>query len=255
MDLSSSTLKNRAKDKLRGNYWTAFAACIIITAINGALAGMGASATFSQVKPLVESFSSGSLPSGITANFNISVSPLASLSSLISFLVMAPLTVGLAKFFLILADKKETDISTLFSEFKNYLNTLVLSILTDLFTFLWSLLFIIPGIIAALGYAMAPYIIAEHPEIKAADALKMSKKMMKGNKGKLFLLDLSFIGWAFLCLLTLGIGFFFLPPYVHASKAEFFNEVSGKNLQQSFDAPAEPYQPGAGQDDSYNGNW
>ena len=112
-----------------------------------------------------------------------------------------------------------------------------------MFVSLWSLLFIIPGIVASFGYAMTPYILAEHPEISAIDALRMSKDMMKGNKGKYFCLQFSFIGWFILSMFTFGIGILFLSPYIQAANAEFFNEVSGKNAQRgTFDpAPQESY--------------
>ena len=161
-------------------------------------------------------------------------------SILLGILLDGALMVGLCIANMKLVRGEKVKVKDLFEAFDNcdLTSTIGLSVKTAVFTLLWSLLFIIPGIIAALGYAMAPYIIAEHPEIKAYDAIKMSKTMMKGNKGKLFMLELSFIGWYLLCVLTFGIGFFFLNPYIHAAKAEFFNEVSGKNYQKSIEYTA-----------------
>lgn len=249
MDLSSSTLKNRAKQSLSGNYWVAFAACLIISLIPSVIGGAGVGKSVSAIQPTVEQILSGNTDALLNIDLNFS-SPM-SFSSLAVFLLMAPLEIGLAKFFLDVADRRGGDLGTLFGEFRHYGNTLLLSVLTGLFTTLWSLLFIIPGIIAALGYAMAPYIIAEHPEIKASEAIKISKDMMRGNKGKLFLLDLSFIGWGILCVFTFGIGFLFLEPYMKATKAEFFNEVSGNNYERSLGAPgAAPYTVDANAPDS-----
>ena len=92
--------------------------------------------------------------------------------------------------------------------------------------FLWTLLFIIPGIIKAYSYAMVPYILAENPNLSTKEALDLSKKMMYGNKGRLFCLQISFIGWMILCALTLGIGYIFLAPYQKASEAYFYKDIS-----------------------------
>ena len=89
-------------------------------------------------------------------------------------------------------------------------------------------MFIIPGIIKTYEYAIIPYILADDPEISSKDAFKKAKQMMKGNKWRLFKLEFSFIGWAVLCVLTLGIGMFFLIPYVNAAAAEFYVELKNK---------------------------
>ena len=92
-------------------------------------------------------------------------------------------------------------------------------------TLLWSFLFVIPGIIKIFEYAMIPYILAENPGISTKDAFALTKKMMRGNKFRLFKLNLSFIGWYILSFFTFGIGTLFLLPYVDAAKAEFYQEV------------------------------
>ena len=84
----------------------------------------------------------------------------------------------------------------------------------------------IPGIIAAYRYSMATYIMAENPDMKAMEAIEASKQMMSGNKFRLFCLDLSFIGWDILGMITLGIGMLFVRPYQQAAKAAFYREVS-----------------------------
>ena len=93
--------------------------------------------------------------------------------------------------------------------------------------FLWSLLFIIPGIIASYSYAMIPYIQAEHPEMAPGDVLARSKEMMEGNRWRLFCLQFSFIGWSILSSLTLGIGNLWLTPYKQAATAAFYRDISG----------------------------
>ena len=100
------------------------------------------------------------------------------------------------------------------------------SLWAGLWVFLWTLLFIVPGIIKAYAYSMTEYILASHPNVLATEAIKLSKRMTKGHKGKLFVLDLSFIGWYLLNILTLGIlGIFYVNPYYHLTRAGFFIEL------------------------------
>ena len=99
-----------------------------------------------------------------------------------------------------------------------------------LYVLLWTLLLIIPGIIAALGYSMTYYILADDPLLKPQDALKKSKTMMNGHKTKLFYLCLRFFLLALLCILTLGIGFFWLIPYVHVTMAKFYDDINGSSF-------------------------
>ena len=91
--------------------------------------------------------------------------------------------------------------------------------------FLWTLLFIIPGIVKAFAYSMTPFILDENPELTPVEAIHRSRMMMKGHKFDLFWLYLSFIGWGILCLFTAGIGFLWLVPYVQTAEAAFYEEV------------------------------
>ncbi len=98
----------------------------------------------------------------------------------------------------------------------------------SLYTFLWSLLLIVPGIIAALGYSMTFFILSENPRIGAQDALTASKNMMMGHKGELFGLFISFIGWWLLCLVTFGIALIYVLPYFDCALTVFY-----QNLKQN----------------------
>uniref|UniRef100_UPI00403F1F43 DUF975 family protein n=1 Tax=Candidatus Enterococcus willemsii TaxID=1857215 RepID=UPI00403F1F43 len=107
------------------------------------------------------------------------------------------------------------------------LGIVVIYLLSVLFTFLWSLLLIIPGIIKSYAYSQANYIFYETYENtgevpRYLDTITASRQIMDGHKGQLFLLDLSFIGWHFLCWLTLGIGYIWLNPYIYATKSIFY---------------------------------
>ena len=95
-----------------------------------------------------------------------------------------------------------------------------------------TLLLIIPGIMASYSYAMTGYILAEHPELTAGEAIAQSKAMMAGNRWRLFCLQFSFIGWDILCALTLGIGNLALRPYRHAAEAAFYRELCGGTVPE-----------------------
>lgn len=151
--------------------------------------------------------------------------------TLIRFLIGGAVHIGLCRYEIGLVENRREYFSTLFKGFDIFGKALGLRCFTLLFEFLWSLLFIFPGVIAALRYAMAPFIMAESPGMGIREAVAASKKMMRGNKARLFKLYLSFIGWYMLCILTLGLGQMFLSPYVKASVAAFYLEISGQGYR------------------------
>lgn len=141
----------------------------------------------------------------------------ASVFSLASFFLF-PLLCGLTLYYLALADGKEPAIGDLFNngfDGSYYLRRVGGYAWMSLFIFLWSLLFVIPGIVKAFSYALTPYILARYPKVKAQDALKVSMACMDGHKAELFVLYLSFVGWGILSTITFGIvGIFFSIPYL-----------------------------------------
>lgn len=149
--------------------------------------------------------------------------------------------IGYSRLNLDFVDGKALSLRQVVSEYPRILRGLAMTLLTALYTLLWTLLFIIPGIIASLAYALTPYLMAEHPDMGANEAITLSKKMMKGNKESLFYLYLTFIGWFLLCLLTLGIGFLWLVPYMSVTVAAFYRDVSQKYGEQN----SNPYHPTA----------
>ena len=97
--------------------------------------------------------------------------------------------------------------------------------LVGLYTLLWSLLLIIPGLIKSYSYAMTPYIMAEKPDMSVNDAITKSRQIMNGHKWQLFCLDLSFTGWMLLSMVTLGLGLIYVWPYYNAARAAFYREI------------------------------
>lgn len=116
-------------------------------------------------------------------------------------------------------------VEDIFCGFKNYIPSLVLYIIISVFTFLWTLLFIVPGIIKSYSYSMSYFILADNPGMSANDARKMSMKIMYGNKWRLFCLDFSYIGWSLLSILTLGILLLWVVPYMQVAHAEFYQDL------------------------------
>jgi uncharacterized membrane protein len=139
--------------------------------------------------------------------------------------VVSVCTLGFSSFFLRLCRAENPRISVLFSYFTswhNYIRGVLSYLLPFIYVLLWSLLFLIPGIIKSFSYAMTNYILIDHPELSVNAAITKSREMMNGNKWRLFVLYLSFIGWVPLVIISLGIGLLWLIPYVEATVAQFY---------------------------------
>jgi uncharacterized membrane protein len=143
-----------------------------------------------------------------------------------------PLTVGLCGYFLRKTRGETAKVENLFDGFKIFRSSFLLFLLQGIFIILWSCLFFVPGIVKSFSYSMAFFILRDNPDTGALEAINISRKMMNGYKGKLFCLYLSFIGWFILCSLTLGIGSFWLGPYIDLSVANFYEYIK-QNQQQT----------------------
>ena len=137
---------------------------------------------------------------------------------------------GFTYFCLCVARRLEAGFSTLFEMFSWFFRFLWLNILMAIFIFLWSLLLVVPGIIAAYRYSMAMYIFFDDPEKGALECIRESKAMTYGYKGKLFVLDLSFIGWAILSIIPLVS--IYTTPYMSTTKANYYRALRGEFYAQ-----------------------
>lgn len=152
------------------------------------------------------------------------------IGSMASLLISGPLILGMNLAFIKLIRKEKVEFVELFSGFKNnFIDGFLLVLLNGLLVALWSLLFIIPGIIKGYSYAMSTFILAENPQLSQSEARKASVEMMNGHKWRLFCLELSFIGWVLLSALTLGILLFWVTPYMHAAFAAFYEDLKSKS--------------------------
>lgn len=144
---------------------------------------------------------------------------------LIFVLIYPALLIGQKKTYLENAHGEKAGLKYVTSGFYNYGNSILLYILMSIFTFLWSLLLVVPGMMKFISYSMAPYILAENPKMSALEAINLSKKMMNGHKWELFTLCLSFFWWILLHLLTFGLAGIYVGPYMEATIANFYIEL------------------------------
>lgn len=210
-------LKANAKYILKRTYWSGFLVMIIMGFL---LAGQNGPSVIMQLEE----------------NFNISFS--LKILSFVSFFALVysallanPLTVGKNYYFL-RSREHDPEISHIFSRFGNgnYINVVYTMVIKDIKIFLWSLLFLIPGIIKAYEYFFVPYIVAENPGILYSRAFEISKDMTDGIKFQIFILQLSFLGWCLLGAFACGVGILFVNPYIEATMAELYMAQRAKLL-------------------------
>lgn len=155
------------------------------------------------------------------------------LIGLVLFILALPLTWGFQTLFLGAVRGGEATAKDMFEGYNKELFSRVLTttLLYYVYVFLWSLLLLIPGCIKSYSYAMTPYILKDNPEMKNNAAIEESMRMMDGHKLELFLLDLSFIGWAILSILTCCIGFLWLVPYMNMARVNFYEDLKKASIE------------------------
>ncbi len=154
---------------------------------------------------------------------------LASSTGVGAIVLAGPLLLGVTWHVLNVKRNGKGEFGDLFKGFNNFGTALVTELLREIYMLLWSLLFIIPGIVKSFSYALTMYILHDNPNMSANEAITLSRKMMNGNKGKLFALELSFIGWHILGLLTFGIlEIVYVTPYQILAETNFYDEVKAE---------------------------
>lgn len=148
------------------------------------------------------------------------------LLGLAQFIIGGVIQLGYAQYLLKQHNRANFEIQDLFTQFDRFKDGFLQKFLRSLYVFLWSLLFIIPGIIKSYSYSMTPFIMAENPDMTASEAIEASKQLMDGHKSDLFILNLTFIGWDLLAALTLNIGHIALNPYKNAAHAAFYKDLT-----------------------------
>ena len=252
-----------ARESLRGKWKVAILTGFVASLIGAGLAtgggGSSSSSNNNSVGTLVRDFQTTDVWLRFRTLIIIAIVILA-VWLIVTIVISGAGKLGYAIFNLKLVDKKEVSLSDLFSQFHRLGTGFCMNLLLALYTLLWTLLFIIPGIIKGFSYAMTPYILAENPGMTVSEAITKSRQIMDGNKFRLFCLGISFIGWTTLCVLPtlilmlviIGIagntqqlatliwiipasipaliGSLFLTPYVEAAHAAFYRDVSGTEV-------------------------
>lgn len=238
----NTELKMNGKNAFRRNYWPCVGATLVVSLLTGG--SVSAVSNASDVSDLANIFSGStsatdhimSIPTGLAGMAVSILGVVAILAVLFSFFVSNVMEVGGDRFFIQNRDSAPT-VGTIFDGFKsgNYLNIVKTMFLKDLYTFLWTLLLIVPGIVKSFEYLMVPYILAENPGMDGKEAFALSKQMMDGEKANAFMLGLSFIGWGIVAVITCGIaGVFYVNPYVNATYAELYAYNKEKAFRQGW---------------------
>ena len=191
---------------------------------------------------------------------DIIISSLTKWSFILILIIAGPLDLGIHTIFLKIFRGEDFKIEEIFNGFKDFRRALETYLLRTFYILLGFILLIVPGIIIAISHSMSFFILAENPNIKPKDALRLSKQMMYGHKTQYFMLILSFIGWFLLSILTFGIGFLFLYSYMTMASAIFYNQIKEsapyeeiiiENVEQSTKSPTEDSDESTNQDSTY----
>ena len=153
--------------------------------------------------------------------------------AIVQFVVGGTVQLGYTQYLLNQYNKAAFGIKDLFSQFHRFTQGFLQNFLRGLYVFLWALLLVIPGIVKNYSYAMTPFIMAENPDMTANEAITASRELMDGHKGELFILELTFFGWMLLNTLTLGLGSLALNPYMNATRAAFYKDLTAPAAQNT----------------------
>ena len=223
--MENKTLKSRALNNLSGNWGLSVGVALLAVMLGGAT-------VTSQFNLNIDAEMLRELPPTLIAAITTLISTIGTLN-LVRFILGGTINLGYTRFLLDQHDRRVLACKTLFSQLDRFGQGFLQLFLRNLYIALWSLLFVIPGIVKIYSYAMTPYIMTEHPKMTANEAITASRQLMDGHKGELFLLRLSFIGWMILNIFTLGIGSLWLTPYIQATEAAYYRYLTGTGTYRS----------------------
>ena len=212
-------MKEKGLAAFKGNYWPSVLVALLMTAFAGAsFASSRQSGSSADLEMAIQSGDSKTVAVILGAFLVVSV-----IAILLKIFLVNPIELGGVTFFTRNLEAGPAPFKTLKEGFRNYGHNFAVLFLRDLYTALWLLLFIVPGIIKSYSYRMVPYILAEHPELSANEIITRSRRMMDGHKWAAFKLDLSFFGWFLLGILTLGlVEVFWTKPYLESTQAALY---------------------------------
>lgn len=229
-------IKERGKAAFNANYWYCVLVSVIFTVCaggTGGSAGNSAARSASNEGTDLQAALSDIDPTIILVimAFLGAMALALIVGSVMNIFLFNPIKVGCYAFFSRNVRNTPASLNELKEGFHDYIQKVLGMFLKSLFTFLWGLLFIIPGIVKSYSYMMVPYILADNPGMSAMEAITKSREMMNGNKGRAFLMDLSFIGWILLAIFTCTlVGIFWTNPYIASTHAALYEELKGLNV-------------------------
>ena len=232
--------REQARDVLSGNWGSAVLTTLIASVLGADITmsiGSNASSVTSSVNNTINNGNGDTSYSSLLSSVPITtltyimgavmaIAGLVIIIGIIQYVIGSFVSLGLIQYNLDLIDGRDVELGQIFSKAPMFGKAFWLRLRMSIFTALWTLLFIIPGIIKAYAYSMSGFILTENPEMTAKEAMEVSQKMMQGNKWRLFCLEFSFIGWKLLGALSLGIGMLWVNPYYNAAVAAFYDEIS-----------------------------
>ncbi len=232
-----SELKARAKATLKVSYWQAF----VVSLVLGVATGGGSSSGSSSVNNYSDQIlydNPYALEIAMIVLVVILIIILVSIA--LGFFVLGPLEIGCRRYFTS-ATCYDFNMANIGFGFKKqwYFNVALAQLLRSVYILLWSLLLIVPGIIKGYSYSMAPYILADNPNLSPSRAITLSRQMMDGNKADLWVLHLSFLGWYLLGTLACFVGILFVNPYAYSTEAEFYMIIRHQAIEKGITSRAE----------------
>lgn len=223
--MTCSDYRRVARENLRENWAVSIGVCALAWLLGGLLVGSSFLPEFNFRIEGQDISSIADLLNLLTVE-SISAFGLGSALGLAQLIIGGVIQLGLATYLLKQHNRANFEFQDLFSQFHRFGQGFAQKFLRGLYVTLWSLLFVIPGIVKGYAYAMTPFIMAENPDMSANDAITASCELMDGHKAELFILDLTFLGWSFLAALTLNIGNLALNPYKNAAYAAFYKDLT-----------------------------
>ena len=268
MDWTIREMKEKGKKAFGNNYWKAVVIALLFSLVSSGVSGSYTSAINrnkyisntestnvysgndstdqTQTAIQIEQNNFSKLSEKEKATFSIIIGIFAmilflvilAIMLLMMILLLNPLQVGCNRFFVKNLDEPARLTHFVYGFEHNYKNVINIFLYKDIYTIAWTCLFIIPGVVKAYEYRMIPYLLCENPDIDKEEAFRISKEMMNGNKMKAFLLDLSFIGWNLLSVLTLGfLAIFYVNPYQFSTNAALYEKLRYGN--DNYELPEE----------------
>ena len=217
--MEARDLRARARQSLEGQWWLSIGVAFVAGLLGALLISGGG-----QFNLNLDERTMRRLPEIVRLILQAYIS-IAGTLGLAQFILGGVVQLGYSSFLLKQHDGEKAEFGDLFSKFDQFGQGFAQAFLRGLYVFLWSLLLVIPGIVKSFSYAMTPFIMVEHPDMSANEAITASRELMDGRKTDLFWLGLTFIGWSLLSLLTLNLGSIALNPYMNAAYAAFYRSL------------------------------